>query len=94
MERVKSGEIDTLRMFKEVIKEPIPVYKAVKDEYYRVVSIEQEYQPKTTVEEGMPFGRERVLPHFFLTGLNRKYHASFKNQFNISNIYHEKGKKL
>ena len=33
MERVKSGEIDTLRMFKEVIKEPIPVYKAVKDEY-------------------------------------------------------------
>lgn len=42
MERVKSGEIDTLRMFKEVIKEPIPVYKAVKDEYGRVVSIERE----------------------------------------------------
>ncbi|KXZ15322.1 hypothetical protein AXI59_02150 [Bacillus nakamurai] len=48
MERIKNGEIDTLRMFQEVIKEPIPVYKAVKDEYGRVVSMERD-RPNLTL---------------------------------------------
>ncbi|MEC0886814.1 hypothetical protein [Bacillus atrophaeus] len=42
MERIKSMEIDTFSIFDEVIEEPIPVYKAVKDEYGRVVSMVQD----------------------------------------------------
>ncbi|MED1122428.1 hypothetical protein [Bacillus atrophaeus] len=48
MERIKSMEIDTFSIFDEVIEEPIPVYKAVKDEYGRVVSMEQD-RPNLTL---------------------------------------------
>ncbi|MCP1459376.1 hypothetical protein ABE348_16925 [Bacillus velezensis] len=42
MERIKSMEIDTFCIFDEVIEEPIPVYKADKDEYGRIVSMERD----------------------------------------------------
>lgn len=42
MDRIISGEIDTSRILHEVIKEPLPVYKAEKDEYTRITSIEKD----------------------------------------------------
>ncbi|OWV38175.1 hypothetical protein CE489_01510 [Bacillus spizizenii] len=42
MDRIISGEIDTSKILHEVIKEPLPVYKAEKDEYGRITSIEKD----------------------------------------------------
>ncbi|MCY8842440.1 hypothetical protein [Bacillus atrophaeus] len=42
IDRVKKGEIDTSMIFHEVLKEPIPMYKAETDEYGRMVSMEQD----------------------------------------------------
>lgn len=48
MDRIISGEIDTSKILHEVIKEPIPVYKAEKDEYGRITSIEKD-RPNLTL---------------------------------------------
>lgn len=48
MDRIISGEIDTSKILHEVIKEPIPVYKAEKDEYGRIASIEKD-RPNLTL---------------------------------------------
>ncbi|MED3628996.1 hypothetical protein P4478_18720 [Bacillus subtilis] len=48
MDRIISGEIDTSKIFHEVIKEPLPVYKAEKDEYGRITSIEKD-RPNLTL---------------------------------------------
>ncbi|WGE08647.2 hypothetical protein P5658_12020 [Bacillus subtilis] len=48
MDRIISGEIDTSKILHEVIKEPIPVYKAEKDEYRRITSIEKD-RPNLTL---------------------------------------------
>ncbi|WP_144459468.1 hypothetical protein [Bacillus sp. LM 4-2] len=48
MDRIISGEIDTSKILHEVIIEPIPVYKAEKDEYGRIASIEKD-RPNLTL---------------------------------------------
>ncbi|CAF1900888.1 hypothetical protein ACIGLI_15745 [Bacillus subtilis] len=48
MDRIISGEIDTSKILHDVIKEPIPVYKAEKDEYGRITSIEKD-RPNLTL---------------------------------------------
>ncbi|WP_336804310.1 hypothetical protein [Bacillus subtilis] len=48
MDRIISGEIDTSKILHEVIKEPIQVYKAEKDEYGRITSIEKD-RPNLTL---------------------------------------------
>lgn len=48
MDRIISGEIDTSKILHEVIKDPIPVYKAEKDEYGRITSIEKD-RPNLTL---------------------------------------------
>ncbi|KIL30550.1 hypothetical protein B4073_3327 [Bacillus subtilis] len=48
MDRIISGEIDTSKILHEVIKEPIPMYKAEKDEYGRIASIEKD-RPNLTL---------------------------------------------
>ncbi|MBG9768901.1 hypothetical protein [Bacillus vallismortis] len=48
MDRIISGKIDTSKILHEVIKEPIPVYKAEKDEYGRIASIEKD-RPNLTL---------------------------------------------
>ncbi|MCY8824512.1 hypothetical protein [Bacillus atrophaeus] len=48
MDRIISGEIDTSKIFYEVINEPNPVYKAEKDEFGRIVSMERD-RPNLTL---------------------------------------------
>ncbi|MCY7828047.1 hypothetical protein P8859_08025 [Bacillus spizizenii] len=48
MDRIISGEIDTSKILHEVIKEPIQVYRAEKDEYGRITSIEKD-RPNLTL---------------------------------------------
>lgn len=48
MDRIISGEIDTSKILHEVIKEPIPMYTAEKDEYGRIASIEKD-RPNLTL---------------------------------------------
>ncbi|MEC2307803.1 hypothetical protein [Bacillus atrophaeus] len=48
MDRIISGEIDTSKIIHEVINEPIPVYKAEKDEFGRIVYMERD-RPNLTL---------------------------------------------
>ncbi|MCY8122870.1 hypothetical protein P8860_01770 [Bacillus spizizenii] len=48
MDRIISGEIDTSKILHEVIKDPILVYKAEKDEYGRITSVEKD-RPNLTL---------------------------------------------